>query len=158
MDCRRGLCYHCALQFQCRTESQKVQLPFRFSFPTAACLAAGFSLFLAGAASAAESCKETTLPGSWKSAQSGNVWTFHSDGKLSCQGSCAFTQVTGQPISWAYEPNANVWSSPIDHVMLVFEKITFDGVFGSFRCQIDEGGRTLQLLSEEEAAMVFTRQ
>ena len=90
--------------------------------------------------------------------QSGNVWTFHPDGALSCDGPCRFTQVTGDPISWAYEPHANVWSRPIEHVKLEFANITFDGVFGSFRCLIADDGRTLQLVAEDEAAMEFQRQ
>lgn len=113
---------------------------------------------LAAPALAADRCRETTLPGAWVSNQSGNIWTFHPDGKLSCDGSCRFVQVTGAPISWAYEPHANIWSRPIEHLKLTFENITFEGVFGSFRCQIEEDGQTLRLISEDEGAMVFRRQ
>lgn len=122
------------------------------------CLAFGLCL-LAGAPLAAEEiCSEETLPGRWKALNSGNVWTFHGDGKLSCAGTCRFTQVTGDPVSWAYEPHANVWSSPIEYIKLEFTKVIFDGVFGSFRCIIDDGGRTLRLESDDDPAMVFQRQ
>lgn len=126
-------------------------------------LAAALALTLAvtlGAASAAaaDRCRETTLPGAWKSAQSGNVWTFHPDGRLSCEGACRFVQVTGEPVSWAYEPHANIWSQPIEHLKLTFTKITFDGVFGSFRCLIDDDGLTLRLVAEDDGTMVFRRQ
>ena len=30
----------------------------------------------------AEACREETLPGSWRSMRSDNVWIFHADGKL----------------------------------------------------------------------------
>ena len=115
-------------------------------------------LLVGGTALADDRCRETTLPGAWKSTQSGNIWTFHPDGRLSCDGACRFVQVTGDPISWAYEPHANIWSRPIEHLKLEFEKITFDGVFGSFRCRIEDDGVTLRLISEDEGAMVFRRQ
>lgn len=105
-------------------------------------------------------CRETTLPGRWVSNLTGNVWVFGADGVLACEGPCRFTRATGQPISWAYEPAANVWSLPIEHVKLEFERGTFEGVFGSFRCLIANQGRTLRLEAEDhpEDPMVFTRE
>ncbi len=119
-------------------------------------LVALVSLALAAPA-VAERCKEDTLPGSWISLRSGNVWTFHPDGALSCEGPCKFVRVTGDPVSWAYEPAANVWSRPIEHVKLEFTKAKFEGIYGSFRCFIDNGGQTLRLVPEEDEPMVFLR-
>lgn len=105
----------------------------------------------------AERCREDTLPGAWKAQGSGNVWLFHADGRLACEGPCRFTATTGEPISWAYEPHANVWSRPIDYVKLEFANAVFDGVMGSFRCYIEDEGRTLRLQAENEGEMRFTR-
>ena len=120
-------------------------------------LIAVLSLGAIGAARA-EACREETLPGSWRSMRSDNIWLFHADGKLGCEGPCRFTQVVGDPVSWAYEPNANVWSSPIEHVKLTFTKAVFEGVFGSFRCTIEEGGMMLRLEGDDGDPMVFVRQ
>jgi len=114
-------------------------------------------LVVAAAPAWAERCTEATLPGTWLSVRSGNLWTFHADGTLSCDGACRFTEVTGDPVSWAYEPNANIWSKPIDYVKLVFTKSVFEGVFGSFRCVIADAGATLRLESEDDPPMVFSR-
>lgn len=105
-----------------------------------------------------ERCREDTLPGAWLAEESGNLWVFQPDGKLSCEGPCRFTATTGEPVSWAYEPNANVWSRPIDYVKLTFTKATFEGVFGSFRCYIEDNGQRLRLQPENDPAMVFVRQ
>lgn len=107
---------------------------------------------------APQRCRADTLPGAWRALGSGNVWVFHQDGRLSCEGSCRFTAATGQPLSWAYDDSANIWSSPIDYVKLEFEKGTFEGVFGAFRCYIEDGGRVLRLQPEDDRPMVFTRQ
>ncbi len=112
----------------------------------------------AGLPEGTEPCRETTLPGRWTSALTGDVWVFEADGRLACEGRCGFARVIGKPISWAYEPSANVWSEPIEHVKLEFERGTFEGIFGSFRCLISEEGPTLRLVPEEEAeTMVFVR-
>lgn len=102
-------------------------------------------------------CTEATLPGPWTSVQTGNIWTFHPDGRLSCDGPCRFTATTGDPVSWAYEPGANVWADPIDYVKLEFTKVTFQGVFGAFRCVTEDNARMLRLESEDDAPMVFVR-
>ena len=112
----------------------------------------------AGLPEGTEPCREDTLPGRWTSTLTGNIWVFEADGRLACEGHCRFTKVVGQPISWAYEPHANVWSQPIEHVKLEFERGTFEGIFGSFRCLISEQGPTLRLIPEEEVeTMVFVR-
>lgn len=118
------------------------------------------ALVLAGCASrpGVERCREDTLPGAWLAEGSGNVWVFHPDGRLSCEGLCRFTAITGEPVSWAYEPNANAWSQPLDYIKLTFAKAEFDGVFGSFRCYIEEDGARLRLQPADEPAMVFVRQ
>ena len=68
--------------------------------------------------------------------------------------------MVGAPISWAYEPHANVWSQPIEHVKLEFERGTFEGVFGSFRCLTTGYGQGLRLVSENEPEdpMIFRRE
>ena len=112
----------------------------------------------AGLPEGTEPCREHSLPGRWTSTLTGNVWVFEADGRLACEGNCRFTKVVGQPISWAYEPHANVWSQPIEHVKLEFERGTFEGIFGSFRCLISDEGLTLRLIpEEEEETMVFVR-
>ena len=113
----------------------------------------------AGLPEGTEPCRETSLPGRWVSTLTGDTWVFAADGRLACEGGCRFTRVIGQPISWAYEPSANIWSQPIEHVKLEFERGTFEGIFGSFRCLISEQGPTLRLIpEEEEETMVFVRE
>jgi hypothetical protein len=118
------------------------------------------ALLLAGCATqpGVERCREESLPGRWLAESSGNVWVFHPDGTLSCEGPCRFTAVIGEPVAWAYEPNANVWSRPLDYIRLTFAKASFDGVFGSFQCYIEEDGNRLRLQPADEPAMVFVRQ
>lgn len=105
----------------------------------------------------ADRCNPETLPGSWRAVASGNVWVFAQDGGLSCQGTCKFINFTGEPVSWADEPNANIWAEPLDYIKLEFTKVTFDGIFGSFRCVIEDDGKVLRLESEDDAPMVFRR-
>ncbi|MGF1607898.1 MAG: hypothetical protein ACFCUQ_00775 [Kiloniellales bacterium] len=116
-------------------------------------------LALAGCATqpGVERCREDTLPGAWLAEGSGNIWFFHSDGRLSCEGPCRFTAATGAPVSWAYEPSANVWSRPLDYIKLTFAEARFEGVFGSFRCYIEDDGARLRLQPEDEPAMIFVR-
>jgi len=115
------------------------------------------AVLLLAAPALADRCREDTLPGAWKAQGSGNVWLFHADGRLACEGPCRFTATTGDPVSWAYEPHANVWARPIDYVKLIFTKAVFDGVLGSFRCYIEDDGRILRLQAEDEGEMVFQR-
>lgn len=118
------------------------------------------ALLVAGCASkqGVEYCREDTLPGAWLAEGSGNVWVFHPDGKLSCEGACRFTGTIGEPIAWAYEPNANAWSRPLDYIKLTFAKAKFEGIFGSFRCYIEDNGQRLRLHAEDAPDMVFVRQ
>ena len=104
-----------------------------------------------------ERCTWESFPGSWKSLRTGNVWTFAADGSLSCDGECGFTKVTGAPLGWAYEPGADLFARPISHVRLEFENAVFEGVFGAFRCRIQNDGMTLLLEPEEDQPMVFYR-
>ncbi len=104
-----------------------------------------------------ERCRWETFPGSWRSTRTGNIWTFAPDGALSCEGTCGFVKATGQPISWGYEPGADIFARPISHVKMTFERAVFDGVFGSFRCRIKNDGMTLRLEPEEDEPMIFHR-
>ena len=127
----------------------------RRKFPAAA-LAFVLAVF-ASTAAWAERCREHTLPGAWRALGSGNIWTFHSDGGLTCRGTCKFVRLTGDPVSWAYEPNANIWAEPLDYIKLEFTKVTFDGVLGAFRCVIEDDGGILRLESEDDFPMVFRK-
>jgi len=104
-----------------------------------------------------ERCTWESFPGSWKSIRTGNIWTFGADGSLACDGECGFVKATGAPVSWAYDPGADLLARPISHVKLVFEKATFEGVFGAFRCRIQNDGMTLVLEPDEDEPMVFYR-
>lgn len=104
-----------------------------------------------------ERCRWETFPGSWRSTRTGNVWTFAADGALSCDGPCSFIKATGQPISWDYEPGADLFARPITHVKMAFEHAVFQGVFGAFRCRIQNDGMTLMLEPEDDEPMIFHR-
>ncbi len=96
--------------------------------------------------SAAASCTEATLLGAWVTTwDESETWTFAEAGELLCDGFCDYGRGIGRPRGWAYEPHANVWSRPLDHLKLIFSERVFEGTTGAFRCDIEEDGKELLL-------------
>ena len=109
------------------------------------------------ASSSVEPCQEETLVGAWKAEWTDEVWTFEADGRLLCEGVCYYGTGTGQPKGWGYEPEANVWSQPLDYIKLVFTEKTFGGTLGAYRCQVSPQGTKLTLMPFKGEDLVFDR-
>ena len=110
------------------------------------CLLLG--LVVSGCASViegAESCREETLVGSWKTTWLDEYWTFSADGSLLCEGLCNYGAGVGGPRSWANDPSANLWAGPLEYLKLTFTEKTFEGSLGAYRCQILDAGAALRL-------------
>ena len=103
------------------------------------------ALFLAPAAAWAANCSEETIVGAWQTEWAPEVWSFKADGSLHCQGGCDYGPKYGSPLSWAYDPEATLFSVPIDHVKLEFTAHKFEGTVGGFRCRIERDGQLLVL-------------
>ncbi len=105
----------------------------------------------------AASCREDTLPGRWHADWAAAVWEFQADGTLLCEGRCSYGPEIGTPESWAYEPSANLWSSPLDYIKLVFSAKRFEGTTGAFRCDTEDAGRALVLEPFRGKTLTFRR-
>ena len=102
-------------------------------------------------------CVEETLLVSWQADWVLAIWTFEPDGRLVCQGICDYGPEIGEPVSWAPEPTANLWSSGLDYIKLTFTETVFEGTVGGLRCRTEDFGGRLVLEPLSGIDLTFTR-
>ncbi len=130
------------------------------SIPDSLARALGLSLVLSLSACAtlrSDSCSDETLPGNWNADWTEEIWRFEADGRILCAGNCYYGAGTGKPQGWAYEPEASLWSRPIDHIKLIFTERSFEGTLGAYRCSLDQDGQRLTLRPFRGEELVFER-